>query len=95
MHEWNRTVKKSRYTEQQIAVALQQVEAGATLPELCRQMGISEATFYRWKQRYARGRPQKIERLRQIEDENTRLRKLVTDLMLELDILREGTCRKA
>ncbi len=88
-------MKKSRYTEQQIAVALQQVEAGAPLADLCRQMGISEATFYRWKQRYSRGKPSQMEKLRQLEDENTRLRKLITDLMLDMDVLREGTCRKA
>lgn len=57
-------MKRSQYTDQQVAFALQQAEAGAAVPEVCRKMGISEATFYRWKQKYGGLMPSEVQRLR-------------------------------
>jgi len=82
-------MKKSHFTEQQIAFALQQAETGTPVPEVCRKMGIAEATYYRWKQRYGGLMPSEVKRLRHLEEENTRLRKLVADLTLDKEMLSE------
>ena len=70
-------MKKSKFTEQQIAFALQQAEGGTTVAEVCRKMGIAAATFYRWKQLYGGLMPSEVKKLRQLEEENLRLRKVV------------------
>jgi len=70
-------IKKSKFTEQQIAFALQQAEGGTQVSEVCRKMGISEATFYRWKQLYGGLLPSGVKKLRQLEEEDARLRKVV------------------
>jgi putative transposase len=80
---------KSRFTDQQIAFALQQAEAGTPVAELCRKMGVSEPTYYRWKQKYWSLMPSEVRRLRHLEEENTRLRKLVADLTLDKEMLSE------
>jgi putative transposase len=72
-------MKKSRYTEEQIALALKQAELGTSVAEVCRKMGVSEATFFRWKQKSSGLGPSELRRLRQLEEENTKLRKLVAD----------------
>ena len=82
-------MKKSRFTDQQIAFALQQAEAGTPVAEVCRKMGVSEATYFRWKQKYAGLMPSEVRRLRHLEEENTRLRKLVADLTLDKEMLSE------
>ncbi len=82
-------MKKSRFTDQQIAFALQQAEAGTSVAEVCRKMGVSEATYFRWKQKYAGLMPSEVRRLRHLEEENTRLRKLVADLTLDKEMLSE------
>jgi putative transposase len=87
-------MKKSSFTEQQIAFALQQAESGTAVAEVCRKMGISEATFYRWKQRYGGLMPSEVKRLRQLEEENLRLRKVVADLTLDKEMLQEVIRRK-
>jgi putative transposase len=87
-------MKKSKFTEQQIAFALQQAENGATVAEVCRKMGIAEATFYRWKQLYGGLMPSEVKKLRQLEEENTRLRKVVADLTLDKEMLQEVIRRK-
>jgi putative transposase len=87
-------MKKSKFTEQQIAFALQQAESGTAVGEVCRKMGISEATFYRWKQLYGGLMPSEVKRLRQLEEENTRLRKVVADLTLDKEMLQEVVRRK-
>ena len=87
-------MKKSKFTEQQIAFALQQAENGTTVAEVCRKMGIAEATFYRWKQLYGGLRASEVKKLRQLEEENTWLRKVVADLTLDKEMLREVIRRK-
>jgi putative transposase len=87
-------MKKSRFTDQQIAFALQQAEAGTPVAEVCRKMGVSEATYFRWKQKYAGLMPSEVRRLRHLEEENTRLRKLVADLTLDKEMLSEVIRRK-
>jgi putative transposase len=82
-------VKRKRYTEPQIVFALQQAEAGTPVVEICRKMGIAEMTFYRWKKRYAGLAVSEIRRLRQLEDENRRLKGLVADLTLDKAMLQD------
>ena len=83
-------MRRSQYTDQQVAFALQQAEAGTPVPEVCRKMGVSEATYFRWKQKYAGLMPSEVRRLRHLEEENTRLRKLVADLTLDKGMLSEA-----
>jgi putative transposase len=87
-------MKKSQFTEQQIAFALQQAESGTTVGEVCRKMGISEQTFYRWKKRYGGLMPSEVRRLKQLEEENVRLRRLVSDLSLDKEMLQEVIRKK-
>jgi len=87
-------MKKSQFTEQQIAFALQQAEEGTTAGEVCRKMGISEQTFYRWKKRYGGLMPSEVRRLKQLEEENVRLRRLVSDLSLDKEMLQEVIRKK-
>ena len=82
-------MKKTRYTEEQIAFALKQAETGTRVEEVCRKMGISEATFYNWKKKFGGMGVTKLRRLRQLEDENQRLKKLVADLSLDKEMLQE------
>ena len=81
-------MKKTRYTEEKIAFALKQAETGSRR-EVCRKMGISEATFYNWKKKFAGLGVTELRRLRQLEDENLRLNKLVSDLSLDKEMLQE------
>lgn len=73
---------KKRFTDEQIAFAMRQAEAGTSVGEICRKMGVAEATFYRWKKVYAGMGVAEIRRLKQLEDENTKLKRLVADLTL-------------
>ncbi len=83
-------VRKSRFTEEQIAVALRQAEAGTPVGELCRRLGITETTFYRWKRKYGGLGVSELRELRQLRDENRRLKHLVADLTLDKRILQES-----
>jgi len=76
-------MKKSRYTEEQIIAILKQHEAGVKTGDLCREHGISDATFYNWKAKYGGLDVSEAQRLRQMEDENRRLKALVADLSLD------------
>lgn len=67
-------MKKSKFTEEQIAFALRQAESGTTVGEVCRKMGISEATFYNWKKKYGGLGVSELRRLKQLEEENARLK---------------------
>lgn len=87
-------MKKSKFTEQQIIFALNQSETGVTVGEVCRKMGISEATFYNWKKKYGGLGTSELRKLRQLEDENFRLKKLVADLSLDKHMLQEVLKKK-
>jgi putative transposase len=81
-------MKKSRYTEEQIIAILKQHEAGVKTADLCREHGISDATFYNWKAKYGGLDVSEAQRLRQMEDENRRLKGLVADLSLDKEALK-------
>ena len=87
-------MKKPRFTEQQIAVALRQAEQGTSAAEVCRKLGVSEATFYAWKKRYAGMGIAELRRVRQLEEENRRLKQVVADLTLDKQMLQEVLQKK-
>lgn len=87
-------MKKSKFTDEQIAFALQQNEAGTSVSEIARKLGIAEQTFYRWKKRYGGLAPSEVRRLRQLEDENKRLKQMVADLSLDRHMLQEVIRKK-
>ena len=87
-------MKKSKYTEEQISYVLRQAEAGTPVEDVCRGMGISVATFYIWKKKYGELSASEVRRLRQLEDENARLKRLVADLTLDKNILQEVIRKK-
>ena len=80
-------MKKSKYSPEQVAFALRQAEGGTPVPEVCRKMGISEQTFYRWKKVYAGMGVGEVRRLRLLEEENRKLKQLVADLSLDRQML--------
>tara|TARA_Y100001968_G_C19312440_1_gene694919 strand:- start:826 stop:1092 length:267 start_codon:yes stop_codon:yes gene_type:complete len=87
-------MKRSRYTEEQIAFALKQAELGTSVPEVCRKMGVSDATFYNWRKKYGGLGPSELKRLKQLEEENHRLKKLVADLSLDKAMLQDVVAKK-
>jgi len=87
-------MKKSRFTEEQVAFALKQNELGVSVEEVSRKMGISEATFYNWKQRYGGLGPSELRRLKQLEEENSKLKRLVADLSLDKAMLQDVLSKK-
>ena len=87
-------MKKSRYTEEQIAYALKQAETRTPVAEVLRWMGISEQTFYRWKKLYGGLGVGELRRLKQLEDENRKLKQLVADLSLDKHILQDVLSKK-
>ena len=82
-------MKKSKYTDEQIAFALKQAELGTSVDEVCRKMGISDATFYNWRKKYGGLGPSEVRRLRQLEEENAKLKRLVADLSLDKAMLQD------
>jgi putative transposase len=87
-------VKRSKFSEEQIAYALRQAESGTAVADVCRQLGISEATYFNWKKKYAHLGVSELRRLRQVEDENRRLKQLVADLTLDKHMLSEALRKK-
>lgn len=87
-------MRKSKFTEEQIAYAIRQVEQGTSAAELCWKMGISEQTFYAWKKKYAGMGLTELKRVKQLEDENRRLKSLVADLTLDKHMLQEVLRKK-
>jgi putative transposase len=88
-------MKKSRFTEEQIAFALRQADLGTPVAEVCRKMGVSEATYFRWKQKYGGLGPSELRKLRQLEEENQKLKRLVADLSLDKAMLQEVLAKKS
>ena len=87
-------MKRKRFSEEQIAFALRQAESGTTIEEICRKMGVSEPTFYRWKKVYAGMGITEIRRLKQLEDENAKLKQVVADLTLDKAMLQDVLRKK-
>jgi len=88
-------MKASRFTEAQIAFVLRQAEEGTAVGEVCRKAGISEATFYNWRKRYAGLMPSEVRRLRQLEEENAKLKRIVADLSLDKAMLQDVLSKKS
>jgi putative transposase len=82
-------MNKSKFTEAQIVFALRQAETGVKVEEVCRKMGISEATFYNWKKKFSGIGVSELRKLRQLEEENAQLKKLVADLSLDKQMLQD------
>lgn len=82
-------MKRKRYSEEQIAFALRQHEAGTSVADIIRKLGISEQTFYRWKKKYGGMGVAELRRLKQLEEENRKLKQLVADLSLDKRMLQD------
>jgi putative transposase len=87
-------MRKSKFTEQQIAFILKQADDGVSVEDTCRKAGISIQTYYRWRQKYGGLMPSEMKRLRQLEEENTRLKRLVANLSLDKEMLQDVIRRK-
>ena len=87
-------MKKSKYTDEQIAFALKQAELATSVEEVCRKMGISDATFYNWRKKYGGLGPSEVRRLRQLEEENAKLKRLVADLSLDKAMLQDVLAKR-
>jgi putative transposase len=87
-------MKRSKFTEEQIAFALRQAETGTRVAEICRKMGICEGTFFRWKKKYGGLGVSELRRLRQLEEENRRLKRMVADLSLDKQMLQDVLSKK-
>jgi putative transposase len=87
-------VRKSKFTDDQIAFALKQAELGISVEEVCRKMGISDATFYVWRKKYGGVGPSELRRLRQLEGESRKLKQIVADLSLDKAMLQAVVAKK-
>jgi putative transposase len=87
-------MKKSRYSDSQIISILRQAESGTPVPELCREHGMSSATFYKWRSKYGGMDVSMMGRLKELEDENRRLKKMYAEERLKSEILREAMAKK-
>jgi putative transposase len=87
-------MKRSKFSEQQIAFILRQAEEGTSVEEVCRKAGISIQTYYRWRKKYGGLMPSEMKRLKQLEEENQRLKRLVADLSLDKEMLQEVVRKK-
>ncbi len=87
-------MKKKNFTNEQIGYALRQAEAGKTVAEICRELGISQQTFYRWRRKFAGMSVAELSRLKELERENKRLKQLVADLSLDKHMLQEVVAKK-
>ena len=87
-------MKKSRYSDSQIIAIIKQAEAGTPLPELCREHGMSSASFYKWRSKYGGMDASMMTRLKELEDENKRLKKMYADERLKAEIIQEAMAKK-
>lgn len=87
-------MKISRFTDSQIMQILKQAEAGISAPELCREHGMSSATFYKWRAKYGGMDASMVARLKELEDENRRLKKMYAEVQLQADVLKEVMAKK-
>jgi len=87
-------MKRKRFTEEQIAYALRQAEGGTPVAEVCRKLGVSEQTFYRWKKKYGGMGVAELRRLKQLEQENNKLKQIVADLSLDKQMLQDVLKKK-
>ena len=87
-------MKRSKFSEAQIAFILRQAEEGSAVGEVCRKAGVSEATFYNWRKKYAGLMPSEMKRLRQLEEENGKLKRIVAELSLDKAMLQDVIRRK-
>ena len=87
-------MKTSRFSEQQIAFVLRQAEEGTSVTEVCRKAGISEATYYVWRKKFGGLMPSEMKRLKQLEEENGKLKRIVADLALDKEMLQDVIKRK-
>jgi len=87
-------MRKSKFTDAQIAFIMRQAEEGTKVEEVCRKAGISLQTFYRWKKLYGGLTPSEMKRLKQLEEENSRLKRIVADLSLDKEMLQDVIHRK-
>lgn len=87
-------MKASKFTEAQIAFVLKQADEGSAVAEVCRKSGISEATFYVWRKKYGNLLPTEMKRLRQLEDENAKLKRIVAELSLDKAMLQDVLKKK-
>ena len=89
-----RTIRKSRFTEEQTISILSEQERGLATAEVCRNHGSSQATYFNWKKKYGGMLPTEMRQLKQLEDENERLKKIVADLSLDKEMLQDALKRK-
>jgi len=87
-------MRKSKFTDAQISFILKQADEGTSVAEVCRKAGIAEATFYNWRKKYAGLMPSEMKRLKQLEEENSKLKNLVADLSLDRAMLQDVIKRK-
>ena len=87
-------MKRSKFTDEQICFALKMVDTGTKVSEVCRKMGISDATFYNWKKKFGGLTPSEVRRLKMLEEENRQLKKLVADLSLDKQMLQDVLSKK-
>ncbi len=87
-------MKKSRYTDSQILSILKQAEAGTPVPELCREHGMSNASFYKWRAKYGGMDASLMARLKELEDENRRLKKMYAEERLKAEVIQDAMSKK-
>ncbi len=87
-------MKKSRYSDSQIISILKQAEAGTPVPDLCREHGMSSASFYKWRAKYGGMDASLMTRMKELEAENSRLKKMYADVQLQNDVIKEAMAKK-
>jgi putative transposase len=89
-----KTMKKSKFTETQIAKAINEHEAGRKAEEICREMGITSATFYKWRQRYSGMQASEVKKMKELQEENAKLKRMFADLSLVHEALKDAVAKK-